>query len=139
MRDVALPIALLLAVCILAGCTSDSAGSDAAGSTSAQSSAAASVSVGAEDLMVDMLDNRFVDGNQTVGVGSSIMYMNEGSHSHTVTIHWVGDPATTYKADQALQPGQDFTYRFDAKGTYHVFCKYHGQMTSGMYSVVTVA
>lgn len=89
--------------------------------------------------MVSMVDNSFKDGNFDRSPGEQAMYMNQGENAHTVSIHWVGDPATTLKVDKTLQPGQTETYTFATAGTYHVFCKLHGTMTSGMTSTVTVS
>ena len=89
--------------------------------------------------MMSMLDNSFKDGNMNIAPGVSAMYMNQGERVHTVTIHAVGDPATTFKLDKTLQPGQTVTHVFSAPGTYHVFCTMYGTMTSGMTSTVNVA
>ncbi|MHB1262725.1 MAG: plastocyanin/azurin family copper-binding protein [Thermoplasmatota archaeon] len=89
--------------------------------------------------MVSMVDNSFKDGNFERAPGGQAMYMNEGQSAHTVSIHLVGEPATTLKVDKTLQPGQTETYTFATAGTYHVFCKIHGTMTSGMTSTVAVA
>ncbi|HEX2066215.1 MAG TPA: cupredoxin domain-containing protein [Candidatus Thermoplasmatota archaeon] len=87
---------------------------------------------------IDLHDNHFEDGNFTVAAGASVTYRNEGQRAHTVTIHWVGDPLTTYRLDETLPPGEEVSYTFPAAGTYHVFCRLHGTMTTGMASVVQV-
>ncbi|MFA5943527.1 MAG: cupredoxin domain-containing protein [Candidatus Thermoplasmatota archaeon] len=91
-----------------------------------------------EMKMVSMIDNSFKDANFDRIPGGQAMYMNQGQNPHTVTIHLVGEPATTLKVDETLQPDQTKTYTFATAGTYHVFCKFHGTMTSGMSSTVTV-
>ena len=92
-----------------------------------------------EFKMITMVDNTIKNGDMSLDVNDRAMYMNRGSAAHTVTVHMVGDGATMYKLDTELQPGKDATYSFAAPGTYHVFCKLHGTMTSGMTSTVTVA
>jgi plastocyanin len=145
MRAAALLIPLLVAAVLLAGCSSNDPGNDNTSNTGTGGATpggalttTSSAGGSSQDLMVSMVDNRFVDGDKSVPVGSSIMYMNEGSHAHTVTIHWTGEDASLTRINQTLQPGQDVTFTFDQKGTYHVWCRFHGTMTTGMASVVTV-
>jgi plastocyanin len=141
MRVASIAVSVLLAAVLLAGCSSSNTGSNGGPSSTGANGGLTTnpnPSGGGQDLMVSLVDNRFVDGNKTIPAGSSIMYMNDGSHGHTVTIHWVGEPATVTRLNQTLQPGQDVTFTFDQAGTYHVWCRFHGQMTSGMASVVTV-
>lgn len=144
MRALAALVPILLASVLLAGCSSDS-GPGGSGTSSSNGptpggglTTTSSSGGSAQELMVSMVDDRFVDGNKTVPAGSSIMYMNEGQHGHTVTIHWTAEPATSTRLNVTLQPGQDTTFTFDQKGTYHVWCRFHGTMTTGMASVVTV-
>lgn len=89
--------------------------------------------------MVSMVDNSFRNADFSTSPGGQAMYMNQGKNEHTVTIHMVGDSATTTKLDKPLQPGTTETYTFATAGTYHVYCKLHGTMTTGMTSTVTVA
>lgn len=117
---------LILTVLLLAGC---------AGSKSSDSP---EMTDSPEFKMITMEDNTIKNGDMQVNVNDRAMYMNRGSTTHTVTVHLVGDGSTTYKLDSEVQPGKDVTYRFTAPGTYHVFCKLHGTMTSGMTSTVTV-
>jgi plastocyanin len=121
---------LLLAlsiVMLLAGCT----GSTVTDTTSASPG-------GATSRKVDLYDNRFEDGNLTLTKGATITYRNEGEHGHTVTVHWVGEPVTTLRLDKTLQPGETVDFTFKDAGTYHVWCRFHGMMTSGMATVVKV-
>jgi plastocyanin len=155
------PMKILLAlsiVVLLAGCAgttiappadpgtqATSAGSmpTATGGTSATAGGGAGDASGTP-LKVALKDNTFEDGDLMLDVGRMVSYVNEGQHGHTVTIHYAGDathngdPGTTLKLDQVLAPGEAANYKFEAPGTYHVWCKYHGTMTSGMSSVVTV-
>lgn len=141
MRAAALLLPLLFAAVLLAGCSSNSGGNggNTGGATPGGALTTTSSAGGGspEELMVSMVDNRFVDGDKSVPVGSSIMYMNEGSHTHTVTVHWTGEDARLTRLNQTLEPGQQVTFTFDQKGTYHVWCRFHGTMTTGMASVVT--
>ena len=89
--------------------------------------------------MVSMVDDSIKNGNFAIRTMDQAMYMNEGQRAHTVTVHKVGDSATTTKVDRTLQPDEEYTYTFDAPGTYHVYCRFHGTMTTGMTSTVEVS
>lgn len=89
--------------------------------------------------MVSMMDNTFRNADFSTSPGGQAMYMNQGKNAHTVTIHLASEPATSLKLDMTLQSGETKTYTFAAAGTYHVYCKLHGTMTTGMTSTVTVA
>ncbi|HUR62478.1 MAG TPA: hypothetical protein VM286_08970 [Candidatus Thermoplasmatota archaeon] len=142
-------IPVLITLCLLvplAGCTDtdDSPGTPTTGTTGGTTTSGGSTgATGTADPLaasVDLHDDSFANGNKTgLAVGTHIKYANKGLHGHTVTVHWVGDALTTYKLDQTLQPGQSVNYTFAAPGTYHVFCRFHGTMTTGMATVVTVA
>jgi plastocyanin len=109
-------LSALLATFVLAGCASSSANTVNLTNT-----------------------NTFEGGDRTIATGTLLTFKNEDANKdHTVTIHWVGDPTTTLKMDKVLKYDETATYTFATAGTYHVWCKYHGQMTSGMHMVVTV-
>jgi len=127
----AILVPVVLSALMLSGCSNSMGGGSSSSSSSAATSAAATRSVG-------LYDNYFEDGNLTVAPDTTITYTNEGTHGHTVTIHWVGDPLTTIKLNQTLQPGEKVSYTFATSGTYHVWCRFHGQMTSGMATIVKV-
>ena len=120
---------LLALVVLVAGCSSPQEGNS--GEAAPQSDPVLK--------MASMKDNEFRNANYALKAGDSAMYMNEGQRDHTVSVHFVGDPATTLKVDKTLKPGATETFVFAAAGTYHVYCKIHGTMTTGMTSTVTVA
>jgi plastocyanin len=125
---------LLLATALLAGCTAD----DGVGGGGTSTSGTTSHSTTSGERMVHLTDDEFEDGDLTVPAGTSVKYMNTGQRPHTVTVHKAGESTDQLRLDQTLQPGQDVTYEFDSAGTYHVWCRFHGEMTSGMASTVTV-
>lgn len=110
--------AALVSTALLAGCSSGS---------------------GAQKLEIEIFDNEFDGGNRNFTVGTQVEFDNEGSAVHTVTIHKVGEPATELRLDQELSSGQKADFTFAEAGTYHVWCKKHGGMTSGMAIVITIA
>ena len=60
-------------------------------------------------------------------------------HAHTVTIHKAGDATSIILKDTAVSSANPETsFTFASAGTYHVWCKNHGGMTSGMHMLVTV-
>jgi plastocyanin len=113
-------------VALLAGCTGSTYGS-----TFTTPATGATKSVG-------LYEYYFENGNLTLAKGDSVTYRNEGTQAHTVTVHWVGEPVTTLRLDKTLQPGESVTFTFRDAGTYHVWCRFHGMMTSGMATVVHV-
>ena len=134
---------VLVAGVLVTGCTSPQSGDGATDSssptqTTTSPTTTASTTTAGGTRSVNVADNEFVDGDFTIVSGTTVTYTNVGAGGHTVTIHWVGDPATTLKLDQTIQPGQSAQFTFATTGTYHVWCRFHGTMTSGMASVVTV-
>ncbi|MES2155206.1 MAG: hypothetical protein V4510_08735 [bacterium] len=117
----------------LAGCF----GGEPSSSSSSSSSTTTSSSNGGLDT-VTLRDNFFDNGNRSVSIGTATTFRNDGAHAHTVTIHHVGDPLSGTLLNQTLQPGQTTIFTFVAKGTYHVWCRFHGTMTTGMAMVMTV-
>jgi plastocyanin len=91
------------------------------------------------DSHVELKDDLFVGGDRAFAAGTSAHFENTGARGHTVTIHKVGEPSTSLRHDEALSVGEATQYTFTDAGTYHVWCKYHGTMTSGMAIVVTVS
>lgn len=86
---------------------------------------------------VTLRNNEFDPSRLTVDAGDEVHFeVKEGTH--TVTIHKVGDPTTTLLKDVNVAAGADEHFTFAAAGTYHVWCKLHGSMTTGMAMVVTV-
>ncbi len=124
MRWLLAVVPLLLAGCAGTGTASDD-DSDASPSSTMK--------------MVSMVDDSIKNGNFAIRTMDQAMYMNEGQRAHTVTVHKVGDAETSFKVDRTLQPDEVYTYTFDARGTYHVYCRFHGTMTTGMTSTVEVS
>jgi plastocyanin len=143
MQTVPALLVSVLLTAIFAGCTGDTPTStNGTGGTTGSGGTGTTTGGGSETRSVDLYDNYYENGNLTVPVGTTIKYSNEGTHGHTVTIHWAGssgvqgDPLTTYKIDKTLQHGESTTYTFAVAGTYHVFCRFHGTMTTGMATIV---
>ena len=93
---------------------------------------------GGGEVTITVKDNEFDPKTLTVDSGEEVHFEVTGSNPHTITIHFAPDPLTTLKLDQEVSAGDDTHFTFAATGTYHVWCKLHGTMTSGMAMVVTV-
>jgi plastocyanin len=94
--------------------------------------------IGHENRTVALHDDYFASGNITIETGTTVEYVNKGTHNHTVTIHRASEAPTSLRLNQTLAPGESVDYLFAEKGTYDVWCAFHGTMTSGMASSVTV-
>lgn len=79
------------------------------------------------------------NGQTTAAIGDTFTFTNDGHNQHTVTIHVPPDAATTFRHDEVLQPGETTSFTFDEAGTYHVFCRFHGDFTTGMRLTVVVS
>lgn len=88
---------------------------------------------------IDLRDDSFSPNRTQVAPGTTVTLVNVGMHNHTVTIHYAPDPTTQTIKDTTLTPQTSTTHTFALPGTYHVWCKFHGTMTTGMAMVVTVA
>jgi plastocyanin len=114
-------------------------GTSSPGNAPSSSTPAASPSSSANTgVTIHIQDNVFVDGNMTVAPGTRVTYVNDGMHNHTVTIHQAGTPTDVILHDQKVTSGQSDSFTFAVPGTYHVWCKYHGTMLTGMATTVVV-
>lgn len=142
MRIGILVVPLLVA---LAGCTGEDAGDD--DGTTPTTTATTSPSPTASEAVVDVGDDYFEvrgaagtrNGQTTADVGQTFLFDTIGDHPHTVTIHKVGDPLDTWVVDEDVTVGDEVRFTFEEATTYHVWCKRHGEMTSGMHLTVVVS
>lgn len=86
---------------------------------------------------VALRNNAFDPSSLTVDAGTEVHFEVEQG-SHTVTVHKAGDAPSTLLHDETVGAGDDAHFTFGSPGTYHVWCKFHGTMTTGMAMVVTV-
>lgn len=108
----------LLSIVLLAGCSdSDSEG-------------------GANYM--DISNNLFEGGDHTIAAGTTFEWHNEDDHQHSITIQKEGAASGSMEIDQTLAAGEHFTHKFNEAGTYHVWCKFHGGMGTGMHFTMTV-
>ena len=75
-------------------------------------------------------DNFFNPVKLTVRVGTTVVWLQQGTSVHTVTS---GSPSsiTGLFDSPILNPGQNFTFMFSQTGSFPYFCRVHGAMMSG--------
>ncbi len=85
---------------------------------------------GRPTILINLVDSRFMPQNLSVGVGSTLVWTNNGSLVHTIASDaelW--DSVT-------LSPSQVFSRSFDAPGSFFYHCEFH--RGAGMVGVITV-
>jgi nitrite reductase (NO-forming) len=86
--------------------------------------------VGGAGTPVTMVDNRNLPAKLTVAVGTTVTWTNNGIVPHTVS-------AAGGSFDSGnVQPGESFSFTFDAPGEYGYFCRPH--VFIGMTGTVVV-
>lgn len=73
-------------------------------------------------VRVQIKDFMFTPMEFKTQVGVPVTWVNQDDEPHTI----VSDSGLFHSA--ALDTGNEFTFRFDKPGTYHVFCSIHPQM-----------
>ena len=76
---------------------------------------------------VQMSSGSFVPQTLTVPVGAVVRWVNSSSANHTVT-------SNDELFDEAVSPGEVFSYTFSTAGTYNYICTIH----SGMSGTIVV-
>ena len=72
-------------------------------------------------VIVNNSNPGFIPAINTITVGSTVIWTNEGGIAHTVTDNGVFDSGK-------LLPGATFQFTFTKRGTYHYICTYHSYM-----------
>ena len=85
---------------------------------------------------VNVLDNTFRPGEQTVAAGTEIVWKNGGHNGHNV-VSVDGEDDWGVDADQ-FAPGDEYRHRFTKPGTYDYYCSLHGTTTAGMVGTIVV-
>jgi plastocyanin len=75
-----------------------------------------------------MKDEEFVPKEKTIGVGTTVKWINKDNAKHNVAS---GTPYTPTKQfhSKRMKKGDEFIHKFDKAGTYPYFCTYHEEMT----------
>jgi plastocyanin len=77
---------------------------------------------------IAIIDYAFVPAEQTISIGESITWHNDGQEPHNVT-----DANSTWESP-ALSNGQSYSFTFTTLGTYTYYCTIH----SGMLGTIIV-
>jgi plastocyanin len=127
-----------IAVLALAGIACSSSDNGGAVQTPPPSSpAASSSSPGAAPIAVSATqDLKFVPATITVKAGTQVKWTVTGSVPHTVTSPEPGTQGVTFDSN-TLNEGQSFSFTFATPGTFHYYCKIHGQSMSGTITVTS--
>jgi plastocyanin len=72
--------------------------------------------------MIGAADNRFNPPTLTVQPGTTVRWLNSGSHPHTVT-----DRGGKFDSGD-IAPGATYSITFQTPGTYQYYCKHHKGM-----------
>ena len=72
-------------------------------------------------VKVKVYNSGFSPATDTITVGSTVIWTNDGGIAHTVTDNGVFDSGK-------LLPGATFQFTFTKRGTYHYICTYHPYM-----------
>jgi plastocyanin len=85
---------------------------------------------------VSMIDFSFQPDTARANAGDSVVWTNNGSHTHTTTSGLSGVPDGLWDSGP-LSHGATFTRAFPAGGTFDYYCQFH--YASGMTGAVVVA
>lgn len=86
-----------------------------------------------EGVSISIQDSEFSPAEQSVPVGTTVVWTHEGSLSHTVTADEGAFDSGT------LTNGDTFSFTFEEAGTYAYHCSFHGAPGGqGMSGVITV-
>jgi plastocyanin len=90
----------------------------------------------ATTVAISIDDDTFTPGTDTVAVGDTVQWTNNGGLQHTVTS---GNGSPTVYNSGTLNPTSTFTHVYTAVGTYPYYCQFHGTASgTGMHGVIVV-
>jgi plastocyanin len=130
-RIVATAAFALCAPLLFGACSSDKKAEPTTTSEQTTTSSAAAVNTGPT---VDVVEFAFTPGDETVKVGDTVTWKNDGDSNHTVTPRTLADGSVPW-ASQQIEPGQTFVQTFSTPGTYAYFCSIHPDRMSGTVTV----
>ena len=77
-----------------------------------------------------MLDDRFQPDEATIPAGTTVTWVNKGTHWHSVA-----NLDLRFTSGKVL-PGERFSFRFETPGVYKIYCQHHSM--AGMNGTITV-
>ena len=131
-RVAAVAALTLCAPLVLGACSSDKKVDTAsASSSSTTTSAPPAVNAGPT---VEVVEFSFNPGEESVKVGDTVTWKNDGNSKHTVTPRPLPDGSKPWDST-GIEPGQSFVQTFRTPGTYAYFCSIHPDVMSGTVTV----
>ena len=131
MKRVLMLLLACLALVFVAGCgddDSDSSGGGGGGASKepAEPSGGSKAPAGKPDVTVDMKDIKFMPAAVTVKKGGTILWKNADQVPHNVTKD--KGPGPDFASD-TVNPGGDFSQKFDTAGKIAYLCTIHPNQT----------
>jgi plastocyanin len=104
-------------LCVLLSCSKDkSLGSkETNGKVTASGSKEGSLN---PNYVIHITRSTFSPDSLMVNINNTVVWMNDDNIAHNVSFNEV---------DSDVAPGSSIRFYFDNTGTYHYFCKYHGE------------
>lgn len=124
-RIATLAVLALTTPLVLAACSDDDNKTATADSSSTSSTAA--VNTGPT---VEVIDFGFSPSSETVDVGETITWSNEGDSPHTVTPEELADGSLPFDSTR-IAPSETFLQTFNTAGTYAYYCSIHPDRMTG--------
>ena len=78
----------------------------------------------AQDTLIEIRDFKFIPGDMTIPVGSTVRWVNRDSEAHTV----MSSDKSFTQAPQSLDTNDSFKHTFTKPGTYDYYCSIHPNM-----------
>src|SRR4029078_495161 len=79
---------------------------------------------------ISMLDDRFEPAEATIPVGTTVTWVNKGTHWHSVA-----NLDLRFTSGKVF-PGERFSFRFENAGVYKIYCQHHSM--AGVNGTITV-
>jgi plastocyanin len=104
-------------LCVLLSCSKDKSLSneETNGKVTASSNKEGSMPA---DNVIHITKSTFSPDSLMVNINNTVVWMNDDNIAHNVSFNEV---------DSDVAPGSSIRFYFDNTGTYHYFCKYHGE------------
>lgn len=94
--------------------------------------------LGDDGVRVDVEDNHFAPNALDLEAGTSVLFVNEGRATHTVTVPDPRDADAPPLVDVGLAPTEELRHAFAEAGNYVVYCRLHGTPDVAMRMTVVV-
>ncbi|MCU7495386.1 MAG: amidase [Ignavibacteria bacterium] len=128
-----LAVLIFLGIIALAGCSKNDTGTNSNPGGSNPGGGGTDTSKGTT-YQVMMKNTSFSPSAITVTAGTTVTWTNMDSYAHTVTSGVPGSPDGKFDSGN-MDAGATYSHKFDTKGTYAYYCRYHSSMMKGTVTV----